>query len=56
MPLSMLASEAIGLVLRKRTAIPPLNALAYLRDVMARLPMQRASQIGELLPPRWQPA
>ena len=30
----MLASEAIGLVLRKRTAIPPLNALAYLRDVM----------------------
>ena len=29
---------------------------AYLRDVMARLPMQRASQIGELLPPRWQPA
>ena len=29
---------------------------AYLRDVMARLPMQRASQIGELLPHRWQPA
>ena len=28
----------------------------YLRDVMARLPMQRASQIGELLPQRWQPA
>lgn len=28
---------------------------AYLRDVMARLPMQRASQIGELLPHRWQP-
>ena len=27
---------------------------AYLRDVMARLPMQRASQIGELLPHRWQ--
>ena len=26
---------------------------AYLRDVMARLPMQRASQIGELLPHRW---
>jgi hypothetical protein len=24
--------------------------------VMARLPMQRASQIGELLPHRWQPA
>uniref|UniRef100_UPI003F6FAA94 transposase domain-containing protein n=1 Tax=Hydrogenophaga sp. TaxID=1904254 RepID=UPI003F6FAA94 len=24
----------------------------YLRDVMARLPMQRASQIGELLPHR----
>jgi transposase len=29
---------------------------AYLRDVMTRLPMQRASQIGELLPHRWQPA
>jgi transposase len=28
---------------------------AYLRDVMARLPMQRASQIGELLPHLWQP-
>ena len=27
---------------------------AYLRDVMARLPMQRASQISELLPHRWQ--
>jgi transposase len=27
---------------------------AYLRDVMARLPMHRASQIGELLPHRWQ--
>jgi len=27
---------------------------AYLRDVMARLQMQRASQIGELLPHRWQ--
>ncbi len=27
---------------------------AYLRDVMARLPMQRASQIRELLPHRWQ--
>ena len=27
---------------------------AYLRNVMARLPMQRASQIGELLPHRWQ--
>jgi hypothetical protein len=24
--------------------------------VMARLPIQRASQIGELLPHRWQPA
>jgi hypothetical protein len=27
----------------------------YLRDVMAQLPKQRASQIGELLPNRWQP-
>ena len=27
---------------------------AYPRDVMARLPTQRASQIGEMLPNRWQ--
>jgi hypothetical protein len=25
----------------------------YLKDVLARLPTQRASQIGELLPHRW---
>ena len=28
---------------------------AYLKDVLTRLPMQRASMIGELLPHRWQP-
>lgn len=28
---------------------------AYLRDVLERLPTQRASEIGELLPHRWQP-
>jgi len=28
---------------------------AYMKDVLARLPTQRASQIGELLPHRWQP-
>jgi len=28
----------------------------YLKDVLARLPTQRASQIGELLPHRWQAA
>jgi transposase len=28
---------------------------AYLKDVLTRLPTQRASQIGELLPHRWQP-
>ncbi len=27
---------------------------AYLNDVFTRLPTQRASQIGELLPHRWQ--
>ena len=27
---------------------------AYLRDVMARLPMQRANRIQDLLPHRWQ--
>ena len=29
---------------------------AYLKDVFTRLPTQRASEIGELLPHRWQPA
>ena len=29
---------------------------AYLRDVLQRLPTQRASQIEDLLPHRWQPA
>ena len=29
---------------------------AYLRDVLERLPTQRASQIGALLPHRWQSA
>ena len=29
---------------------------AYLKDVLTRLPTQRASQIGELLPHRWTPA
>jgi len=28
---------------------------AYLKDVLTRLPTQRASQIHELLPHRWQP-
>ena len=29
---------------------------AYLRDVLQRLPTQRASQIEDLLPHRWRPA
>jgi hypothetical protein len=29
---------------------------AYIKDVLTRLPTQRASQIDELLPHRWQPA
>lgn len=29
---------------------------AYLKDVLTRLPTQRASEIGELLPHRWQPS
>ena len=29
---------------------------AYLKDVLKRLPNQRASEIAELLPHRWQPA
>ena len=29
---------------------------AYLKDVLARLPTHKNSQIGELLPHRWQPA
>ena len=29
---------------------------AYLKDVLARLPTQKMSQIDELLPHKWQPA
>jgi len=29
--------------------------LAYLQDVLTRLPTQPASRVGELLPHRWQP-
>jgi transposase len=29
---------------------------AYLKDVITRLPTQRASDIAELLPHRWKPA
>jgi hypothetical protein len=29
---------------------------AYLKDVLTRLPTQRASQVRELLPHRWQPS
>jgi hypothetical protein len=29
--------------------------LAYLKDVLTRLPIQPVSRIGELLPHRWQP-
>ena len=32
------------------------DVYAYLKDVLTRLPTQRASEIGELLPHRWQPA
>lgn len=31
------------------------DVYAYLKDVLTRPPMQRASEIGELLPHRWQP-
>ncbi|RFP98672.1 transposase domain-containing protein, partial [Pseudomonas aeruginosa] len=29
---------------------------AYLKDVLTRLPTQRASEIGQLLPHQWKPA
>ena len=32
-----------------------LDPYAYLRDVLARLPTQKASRINELLPHNWQP-
>jgi transposase len=32
------------------------DAYAYMKDILERLPSQRASQIGELLPHRWAPA
>ena len=56
-PLDMRAGTetALARVVSVFGAARPHHAYAYLRDVMARLPMQRASQIGELLPHRWQP-
>ena len=32
-----------------------LDPYAYLRDVLARLPTQKASRINDLLPHNWQP-
>jgi len=32
-----------------------LDPYAYLKDVLERLPTQRASEIGQLLPHRWSP-
>nr|WP_241486438.1 transposase domain-containing protein [Pseudomonas helleri] len=32
------------------------DAYAYLKDVLICLPKKQASEIGELLPHRWQPA
>ncbi|WP_139145712.1 transposase domain-containing protein, partial [Pseudomonas lundensis] len=29
---------------------------AYLKDVLTRLPTQRASEVGQLLPHQWAPA
>ncbi len=31
------------------------DPFAYLKDVLTRLPTQRANQVNELLPHRWQP-
>jgi len=33
-----------------------LDPHAYLKDVLARLPTHKASEIGELLPHRWKPS
>jgi hypothetical protein len=47
---------ALGLLISTAEAhassTPP---YAYIKDVMTRLPTQKASQIEELLPHRWQP-
>ncbi len=32
------------------------DAYAYMKDILERLPSQRASRIGELFPHRWVPA
>ena len=31
------------------------DPFTYMKDVLSRLPTQRASQVGDLLPHRWQP-
>jgi len=47
-----------GAAIMSLIQVPKLNGhdpFAYLKDVLTRLPTQRASQIHELLPHRWQP-
>ena len=48
------AAAAISLL--QSAKLNGIDPHAYLRDVLARLPMQPASRIEELLPHRWAPA
>ena len=46
--------------LAKAMPVPPISVnrhdpYAYLKDVLTRLPTQRASEIGQLLPYQWAP-
>ena len=41
---------------RRQAKLNGHDPYAYLKDVLTRLPTQRASQVAELLPHRWQPS
>lgn len=54
---SLRAGQRAAAVMRliQRTKLNRHDPYAYLKDVMARLPTHKNSQIEELLPHRWQP-
>lgn len=55
---SELAGQRAGIVMSlvQSARLNGHDPWAYLRDVLQRLPTQRASQSEDLLPHRWQPA
>ena len=50
------APEAAVMSLIQSAKLNGHDPYAYLKNVLTRLPTQKASQVGELLPHRWMPA